>query len=550
MKALIKNFDDVKARIEADRILAEKLQEQEREQLSIEKRAKFLHDTIAAQRKFLAQQRSQALRNKPPTKNQLRNQMMTYIKHVGNYKHADLKSKKFEDIQALYEIEDKEEESTRKRKLGTRKKMKSRKRRYIQHTSEDVVTKINDDLREASSSAASVKLIDLPSSKVTSGSGMILSAAEIVTFFLTTLLLAVSFLMVQILILEVGERVVLREEVIDDDLGESGEWHIFTEVYTFNSWIDIKNFPKDFSIDNALLVGQEEFIRFKVFDLLDCVPELLHKDFRDIYRDSECFEARIGAVDGLDGTGHGYQRLSVSAYDFFVPGPLPMYAGNPNNNNGWIEADVPLLGKLGAEADEPMVGPVVDEIAETIVEMEEQVIALVIDMEEDIAMLFGDDDFSDADSEGFEDEEEVWEVNEEWLMAPVTPPPIRVVASSSTYEVGGPSTAAAEGQPFTLPAPGFPVPSSVIEDLCTRMGHLEYGHGQLVKKGFYCRGTYAGYGIPNGSGRGQIGAGRYSGGAGLADYDPKGNRESTLMQCILGMDRRLADLERRPPVPQ
>ncbi|GKE21098.1 hypothetical protein Tco_1432610, partial [Tanacetum coccineum] len=49
----------------------------------------------------------------------------------------------------------------------------------------------------SSSSAASVKLIDLPSSKVTSGSGMILSAAEIVTFFLTTLLLAVSFLMVQ-----------------------------------------------------------------------------------------------------------------------------------------------------------------------------------------------------------------------------------------------------------------------------------------------------------------------------------------------------------------
>ncbi|GKC79989.1 hypothetical protein Tco_1130763 [Tanacetum coccineum] len=26
--------------------------------------------------------------------------------------------------------------------------------------------------------------------------------------------------------------------------------------------------------------------------------------------------------------------------------------------------------------------------------------------------------------------------------------------------------------------------------------------------------------------------------------------EGTLMQCILGMDRRLADLERRPPGPQ
>ncbi|GKA83037.1 hypothetical protein Tco_0789785, partial [Tanacetum coccineum] len=28
------------------------------------------------------------------------------------------------------------------------------------------------------------------------------------------------------------------------------------------------------------------------------------------------------------------------------------------------------------------------------------------------------------------------------------------------------------------------------------------------------------------------------------------SRESTLMQCILGMDKRLADLERRPPGPQ
>ncbi|GJT36121.1 hypothetical protein Tco_0926540 [Tanacetum coccineum] len=182
----------MKARIEADRLLAEKLQEQEREQFTIEERAKFLHDTIAAQRKFLAQQRSEAIRNKPPTKNQLRNQMMTYLKHVGNYKHAELKIKKFEEVQALYEKikrsdenfisigsaederlikrmnekgvgfksevikeeikeevqeEDKDEESTRKRKVGTRKKMKSRKRRYIQNTSEDDSDKENDELR-------------------------------------------------------------------------------------------------------------------------------------------------------------------------------------------------------------------------------------------------------------------------------------------------------------------------------------------------------------------------------------------------------------------
>ncbi|GJU04504.1 hypothetical protein Tco_1120934 [Tanacetum coccineum] len=38
-------------------------------------------------------------------------------------------------------------------------------------------------------------------------------------------------------------------------------------------------------------------------------------------------------------------------------------------------------------------------------EAEEQMIAPVVDMDEDIAMLFGDDDFEDDASEGFDDEE-------------------------------------------------------------------------------------------------------------------------------------------------
>ncbi|GKF61526.1 hypothetical protein Tco_0181580, partial [Tanacetum coccineum] len=101
--SLIRNYDDIKARIEADKLLAERLQEEEREQFTIEERAKFLHDTIEAQRKFLAQQRAAALRRKPSTKTQLRNQMMTYLKHVGNKKHSEMKNKTFEEIQALYE---------------------------------------------------------------------------------------------------------------------------------------------------------------------------------------------------------------------------------------------------------------------------------------------------------------------------------------------------------------------------------------------------------------------------------------------------------------
>ncbi|GJW92185.1 hypothetical protein Tco_0169738 [Tanacetum coccineum] len=233
------------------------------------------------------------------------------------------------------------------------------------------------------------------------------------------------------------------------------------------------------------------------------------------------------------------------AYDFFAPDPLPGYASNPNNNNGWIEADVPLLGELGTVAEEPMVGPIVDKIAEPIGEAEEQVITLVI------AMLFGDDDFGDDDSEGF-DEEEVWEVNEEWLMASVTPPPM----------------------------PAVP-PPSVYEDLSTRLGNLEYEHGHLVKKVIHVSDAEVAAGISIGEigprvfaieGQVQVMASQMVHAADRWEQvqtlqavvqqrdtqiqqlqtmvSEMSSRESTLMQCILGMDRRLAELKRRPPGPQ
>ncbi|GJT20698.1 hypothetical protein Tco_0890635 [Tanacetum coccineum] len=71
-----------KARIEADSILAARLQEEEREKFTIEERAKLLHDTIASKRRFHAQQRATEIRSRPPTRTQLSNQMMTYLKHV------------------------------------------------------------------------------------------------------------------------------------------------------------------------------------------------------------------------------------------------------------------------------------------------------------------------------------------------------------------------------------------------------------------------------------------------------------------------------------
>ncbi|GJV04979.1 hypothetical protein Tco_1338548 [Tanacetum coccineum] len=99
---LIQDFDDIQVKIEADRLLAARIQEEERETFTVEKRAKFIYDIIAAQRRFIAQQRAATIRSRPPTRTQLRNQMMTYLKHVGGKKHADLKNKNFEEIQVLY----------------------------------------------------------------------------------------------------------------------------------------------------------------------------------------------------------------------------------------------------------------------------------------------------------------------------------------------------------------------------------------------------------------------------------------------------------------
>nr|GEV24158.1 hypothetical protein [Tanacetum cinerariifolium] len=155
-----------------------------------------------------------------------------------------------------------------------------------------------------------------------------------------------------------------------------------------------------------------------------------------------------------------------------------------------IEADVPLLGELGeigeslgAKVNESMVDPVIDEIVEPIVEVEEQMVAPAMDMEGDLSMLFGDDNDSGYDdSEGPEDDKEVWDVNEEWLIALITPHMMPVMPPLSTYEVKGPSTVAAKIHSLTLLAPRVLVPLSMIKDLCTRMGNLEYGHGLLVKK--------------------------------------------------------------------
>ncbi|GJY29677.1 hypothetical protein Tco_0405444 [Tanacetum coccineum] len=56
-------------------------------------------------KKHFAELRAQEKRNRLPTKTQKRNQMITYLKHIGNYKHSHLKNKTYEEIERLFELE-------------------------------------------------------------------------------------------------------------------------------------------------------------------------------------------------------------------------------------------------------------------------------------------------------------------------------------------------------------------------------------------------------------------------------------------------------------
>ncbi|GKA14621.1 hypothetical protein Tco_0694267 [Tanacetum coccineum] len=79
--ALIAEFDNVQARMEADALLAARLQEKEREQFSMKSQASFLWRQCKRKR-FFAAQRAEQIRNKPPTRTQLRSKMITYLKNI------------------------------------------------------------------------------------------------------------------------------------------------------------------------------------------------------------------------------------------------------------------------------------------------------------------------------------------------------------------------------------------------------------------------------------------------------------------------------------
>ncbi|GJR89380.1 putative ribonuclease H-like domain-containing protein [Tanacetum coccineum] len=101
--ALIETWDDIQTKIDADHQLAERLQVQEQEELSIKEKATLFQQLLEKRKKHFAAKRAEEKRSKPSTKAQQRKIMCTYLKNMEGYKLKDLKFKEFDSIQEMFD---------------------------------------------------------------------------------------------------------------------------------------------------------------------------------------------------------------------------------------------------------------------------------------------------------------------------------------------------------------------------------------------------------------------------------------------------------------
>ncbi|GJU30576.1 hypothetical protein Tco_1174165 [Tanacetum coccineum] len=160
-------------RIDADHELAVRLTHEEQEKYTIEERERLFAEFFDQRKKQLAAARAKAIRNKPPTKTQVKNIMITYLKHMGKYTHQQLKNKTYKEIQILYEkdkrwiddfqpmdtkaIKDSEKkvDSSSKPAGGNRKKTLGRKRAGEKKSKKSAKKQKLEDIVEEQESAKS-----------------------------------------------------------------------------------------------------------------------------------------------------------------------------------------------------------------------------------------------------------------------------------------------------------------------------------------------------------------------------------------------------------
>ncbi|GJV68572.1 zinc knuckle CX2CX4HX4C containing protein [Tanacetum coccineum] len=81
--------------IKADRLLAERLQAREQEELTDEEKARLFVELLEKRKKHFAALRAQEKKNKPPTKAQKKSTMLTYLKHMADYRQKESNMEEF-----------------------------------------------------------------------------------------------------------------------------------------------------------------------------------------------------------------------------------------------------------------------------------------------------------------------------------------------------------------------------------------------------------------------------------------------------------------------
>ncbi|GJT10039.1 hypothetical protein Tco_0857081, partial [Tanacetum coccineum] len=105
-------------KVETDYELAQRLQVEEQEELTIEEKSKLFQELLEKRRKHFAAKRAEERRNRPPTKAQQRSIMCTYLKNMAGWKPKDLKTNKTrEESSSKRAGEALEQESSKKQKV-------------------------------------------------------------------------------------------------------------------------------------------------------------------------------------------------------------------------------------------------------------------------------------------------------------------------------------------------------------------------------------------------------------------------------------------------
>ncbi|GKA67333.1 hypothetical protein Tco_0767141, partial [Tanacetum coccineum] len=103
--ALLESLDNTQAMMDVDFQLAQQMQTEEQEQLSIEEKPMLFVKLLEKRKKHFVALGAQEKRSNPPTKAQKRNTMSTYLKNLAGYKHNQMKNKSYNEIPEMFDKE-------------------------------------------------------------------------------------------------------------------------------------------------------------------------------------------------------------------------------------------------------------------------------------------------------------------------------------------------------------------------------------------------------------------------------------------------------------